>query len=495
MKTTKKLLASILVVIMLIVSAPLQGFVGINLGFEIEAASYNGTCGKNLTWTLDKETGILEIIGTGAMYDYNSYDDASGFAPWSSIRDNIKYLIIGDGVTRIGTSAFEDCRNIKSLTVPTSVTVIGYKAFTACIGIKDIYYSGTEAEWNKIEIVYFDEYASYIPYITFHYHIYNMGDESYSFKNFSDKDSNGHCFGMSVTSSGYYLGTLEKGFIVGTYNTTYSLNDTPAVRKPICYFQSAQGSARNNSIVAGGNYLLTLLGIKNINLDWKEVINYIKDHSYDYKGNLVVAFFGQNGKGERGGHATNFLRYEKINGQDRIYIYDNNFPNDETYIYKASDGTVRQAPHSTFVGAIDTIALMSVPKYLQLMKYYEKSRCFYADNWIISIENATKYEMLSSEGNNQVMFELDEGVTEVKITPLVDNAEFTYMDKTYSFGTLEETEYGVFTLIEENETPSDTDFEIVEKETEKEEAPSYMKYVNMLIELIKAIIEFIKSVF
>lgn len=36
---------------------------------ELQEA-YSGTCGDNLTWALNPDTGLLTISGEGAMYDY-----------------------------------------------------------------------------------------------------------------------------------------------------------------------------------------------------------------------------------------------------------------------------------------------------------------------------------------------------------------------------------------------------------------------------------------
>ena len=35
-----------------------------------DGETYSGTCGENLTWTLDTDTGVLTISGTGAMTNY-----------------------------------------------------------------------------------------------------------------------------------------------------------------------------------------------------------------------------------------------------------------------------------------------------------------------------------------------------------------------------------------------------------------------------------------
>lgn len=74
----------------------------------------SGTCGENLTWTLDGN-GVLTISGAGAMYDYwdyhHDYYTGNDFAPWVSrgIAQKIKRAIVNEGVTSIGNNAFSDC--------------------------------------------------------------------------------------------------------------------------------------------------------------------------------------------------------------------------------------------------------------------------------------------------------------------------------------------------------------------------------------------------
>ena len=83
-----------------------------------------GTCGENLTWVLDEE-GTLTISGEGAMddYGYNS-------APWNEYRTSIKSLILSDGLTTIGNSAFYNCYSLTGdLIIPDSVISIGDNAF------------------------------------------------------------------------------------------------------------------------------------------------------------------------------------------------------------------------------------------------------------------------------------------------------------------------------------------------------------------------------
>ena len=61
----------------------------------------SGTCGENLTWTLDS-SGVLTVSGTGEMEGYNS-------APWSADRELIQRVVIEEGVTSVGINAFNGC--------------------------------------------------------------------------------------------------------------------------------------------------------------------------------------------------------------------------------------------------------------------------------------------------------------------------------------------------------------------------------------------------
>ena len=139
-KTFKKALSVLLVAVMVFGSAPLAGLVGIELpefnlfSTKAEAATYSGTCGDNLTWTLDTETGVLEINGTGTMKNYSS----SSRAPWYDYRPSIKTITIGNDVTSIGGDAFYNCTGLTSITIPDSVTSIGYDAFHNCTGLTSV---------------------------------------------------------------------------------------------------------------------------------------------------------------------------------------------------------------------------------------------------------------------------------------------------------------------------------------------------------------------
>ena len=93
----------------------------------------SGSCGENLTWTLNTD-GLLTISGTGEMEDYRSHGDV----PWNGLVDKINCVVIRNGVTSISYGAFMGCTGLTSVTIPDSVTSIGDNAFRNCTGLTSV---------------------------------------------------------------------------------------------------------------------------------------------------------------------------------------------------------------------------------------------------------------------------------------------------------------------------------------------------------------------
>ena len=53
---------------------------------------------------------------------------------------------------------FYECRDLESITVPATITSVDYSAFLGCGSLTDVYYAGSEAQWNAIEITNYREY-------------------------------------------------------------------------------------------------------------------------------------------------------------------------------------------------------------------------------------------------------------------------------------------------------------------------------------------------
>lgn len=95
------------------------------------AAGWSG----DTQWTLTYD-GVLTFSGNGSMKNY----DWDGGQPWAKYADQITSVVIEEGVTAVGTSAFKDLTKLESVTLPDSgLKKIGEAAFYGCTALKDIY--------------------------------------------------------------------------------------------------------------------------------------------------------------------------------------------------------------------------------------------------------------------------------------------------------------------------------------------------------------------
>lgn len=85
--------------------------------------------------------------------------------------DSLEKVTIKNGLTQIGEFAFSECVNLKEIYLPKSLKSIGWEAFSVGKAYNkkhlDIYYAGSEEEWNAIrKDDYFDSYSTSV---TVHY--------------------------------------------------------------------------------------------------------------------------------------------------------------------------------------------------------------------------------------------------------------------------------------------------------------------------------------
>lgn len=93
--------------------------------------------------------------------------------------ENLESINIPHGVSSIGVNTFLYCRSLKSITIPSTVVSIDVDGFYLCDSLKDIYYDGSQADWDRIS----KEYNEYNPVdhfanATFHFgtHVHTYGD-------------------------------------------------------------------------------------------------------------------------------------------------------------------------------------------------------------------------------------------------------------------------------------------------------------------------------
>ena len=105
-----------------------------------------GTTGRNgtlLNWSL--RDGVLTVRGQGAMDDYcNLYEWGTNklldvYDPeWKPYADQIKEVIIEEGVTRAGMNAFSNLDNLEKVTIAGSVKEIRSSAFSNNVKLTEI---------------------------------------------------------------------------------------------------------------------------------------------------------------------------------------------------------------------------------------------------------------------------------------------------------------------------------------------------------------------
>ena len=116
---TRKLLALLLALCLLAAALPLSA----------SAAQYSGSCGQNLTWSIDGN--VLAISGSGPMNDYIRTSDQ----PWYKYRKPVTKVVVNSGVTTIGKDGFrtwnltlgeEPVMNVKTEATAAALRRSGY---------------------------------------------------------------------------------------------------------------------------------------------------------------------------------------------------------------------------------------------------------------------------------------------------------------------------------------------------------------------------------
>ena len=98
----------------------------------VQASMADGSCGANVNWTF--ENGVLTITGNGAMDDYS----APFYTPWFNYKNDIKTVVIENGVTNVGNNALTECAYLTDVSLGNSVKSIGAVAFRGCMRLKCI---------------------------------------------------------------------------------------------------------------------------------------------------------------------------------------------------------------------------------------------------------------------------------------------------------------------------------------------------------------------
>jgi hypothetical protein len=101
---------------------------------EYDPAMINreNACGTNAIWSY--ADGVLTITGEGDMWPYFGY----GTRPWDVYADDIRKVVISEGITGTGVYAFAEL-GVTEISLPKSLKTIGYGSFAYCDYLEEVY--------------------------------------------------------------------------------------------------------------------------------------------------------------------------------------------------------------------------------------------------------------------------------------------------------------------------------------------------------------------
>ena len=117
------------------------------------------------------------IIGDAAFYNCRGLTEIKLPDKLTTIEDfafyycsGISTVILPSTVQSIGQASFYGCTKMTEIYIPKSITEIPVGAFSQCIALSDVYYSGSESDWNAMEIDNTMDMNSTLIKANVHYH-------------------------------------------------------------------------------------------------------------------------------------------------------------------------------------------------------------------------------------------------------------------------------------------------------------------------------------
>lgn len=93
------------------------------------AGDDSGACGDAIKYTYDSANQILTLNGTGATANYSNLTIGSGKTPWYSYREEVKKVVVGEGITQVGNYIFANMSSLTTVILPSTLTAISMNAF------------------------------------------------------------------------------------------------------------------------------------------------------------------------------------------------------------------------------------------------------------------------------------------------------------------------------------------------------------------------------
>lgn len=103
----------------------------IGLVLKTSAGVVTGTFGASATYSLDTDSGVLTVSGTGETVNNASYETS----PLYPHQAEIKSIVVSEGITQISANSFYRCTSLTSVTLPASLVCIDDNAFAQCTSL------------------------------------------------------------------------------------------------------------------------------------------------------------------------------------------------------------------------------------------------------------------------------------------------------------------------------------------------------------------------
>ena len=97
-------------------------------------AATSGKIGEKVTFQYSSSTKTLTIKGSGVI----NQDDVF-YSPWEEYRDDIKTIVVEEGITVIPSYTFMDLKNVTKISLPSTLTTIGSDAFSWCESLTKVF--------------------------------------------------------------------------------------------------------------------------------------------------------------------------------------------------------------------------------------------------------------------------------------------------------------------------------------------------------------------
>ena len=102
-------------------------------GGEVDENIITGTTG-DVTYSLNKTTGVMTLSGTGATASYPLKEDIDAVTSWTDLQADIKEVVVEKDVTSLGDRLFTYAENLEKVTIASNskLTSIGARCFSNC---------------------------------------------------------------------------------------------------------------------------------------------------------------------------------------------------------------------------------------------------------------------------------------------------------------------------------------------------------------------------